>query len=95
MCCLYPSHTSNSDQHDEALDPVHADAATINSDASISTKVEGADVIIQPAPLNTCQAVPISSANTHGMQTRSKLGIYKPKVCVASKEPGLVDEELQ
>lgn len=51
--------------------------------------------IQEPLPDSTDTTHPIVTSNKHGMQTRSKSGIYKPKVLTVTKEPSTIQEALQ
>lgn len=78
----FPQSTPVQSHHSPSSNP---QSLTPNSDHFITS----------PEPVNSPTHHPILTTNSHGMQTRSKSGIFKPKVLVATEAPTSVKEALQ
>lgn len=81
--CLAPDNHNSPDQ-DMETDQIKPASTSSNSPS-----------IQEPLPDSTDTTHPIVTSNKHGMQTRSKSGIYKPKVLTVTKEPSTIQEALQ
>lgn len=58
--------------------------------------IPDASIVPEPAvPIDPAFVAPVIARPMHPMQTRSKYGIYKPRVFIAAHEPSSISDVLQ
>ncbi|RVW15317.1 Retrovirus-related Pol polyprotein from transposon RE2 [Vitis vinifera] len=75
-----------------ALIPIHSSIMSVPSPSTSSIT----NIVADQSNSDQTNAKPVLdvSRNVHSMRTRSKAGIFKPKVFMASKEPASIQEAL-